>query len=67
MTNLSVHSLCSADGHDVDPVDVVGLVLHTRLDAVCQCLYLGAAQAIVDVNPGDDPCTRRIQKGLESP
>jgi hypothetical protein len=67
MTNLSVHSLCSADRHDVDPVDLFRLVLQTRLDAADQRLDLSTAQAIVDVNPGDDPCTRRIQKGLESP
>ena len=67
MKNLSIHSLCSADSHDVDPADVFRLMLQARLDAADQRLDLSTAQAIVDVNPGDDPCTRRIQKGLESP
>jgi Transposase len=34
--NLSVHTLCSADGHDVDPVDLFLLVSKTRLDAAYQ-------------------------------
>ncbi len=46
--NLSVHSLCSANGHDVDPVVAFRLMLQTRLDAACQCLDLSTAQAIVD-------------------
>ena len=52
---LSVHRLCSADGHDVDPVDLFRPMLQTRLDAAYQRLDLGTAQAIVDVNPGDNP------------
>src|SRR5271155_5877314 len=61
--NLSAHSLCSADGHDVDPVDLFRLMLHTRLDAAYQCLDLGTAQAIVDVNPGDNPYPARTDEG----
>jgi hypothetical protein len=63
MRNLSVFSLHSADGHDVDPVDAFRLVLHPRLDAAYQRLDPGAVQAIVDVNPGDDPYPARTDKG----
>src|SRR5215468_8059791 len=60
---LNVHGLCFADGHDVDPVDVVRLVLHPRLDVAYQRLDLGATQAIVDVNAGDNPYPARADEG----
>ena len=63
IAELSAHSLSSADGHDVDPVDAFRLVLQTRLDATDQCLDLGTAQAIVNVNPGDDPYPARTDEG----
>jgi hypothetical protein len=62
---LSVHSLCSANGHNVDPVDVFRLMLQTRLDAACQCLNLGTAQAVVDVDPGHNPYTAQTDEGEE--
>ena len=65
MRNLSVHSLCSADGHDVDPVDLFGLVLQARLDAAYQRLDLGTAQAIIDVDPGGSPYPARADEGDE--
>ena len=46
--------LC-ADGYDVDPVDIFRLMLHTRLETAYQRLDLGAAEAIVDVDPGTQP------------
>src|SRR5262249_12680073 len=51
MKKLGVHSLGSAYGHDVDPVDVFRRTLHARLDATYQRLDLSTAQAIVDVEP----------------
>ena len=50
LKDLSVQSLCSADGHDVDPVDLFRLMLQTRLDAAYQRLDLGTAQAIVPLS-----------------
>ena len=50
-----MRSLSYANGHDVDPVDLFRPVLEARLDAAYQRLDLGAAQAIADVNPGDNP------------
>ena len=65
MKNLRIHSLCSADGHDVDPVVVLRLVLQARLDAACQGLDLGAAQVIVDVQAGHNPYPARADEGDE--
>ena len=38
-------------------------MLQARLDAAYQCLDLSAAQAIVDVNPGDNPYPARTDEG----
>jgi hypothetical protein len=40
-------------------------MLQARLDAAYQCLDLGAAQAIVDVNPGDNPYLSRADEDGE--
>ncbi|HUK69760.1 MAG TPA: hypothetical protein VLW50_13585 [Streptosporangiaceae bacterium] len=37
-------------------------MLHTRLDAADQCVDLTSAQAIVDINPGDDPYPARAEE-----
>ena len=60
---LRARRLCFANGHDVDSVDVFRLLLHARLDATHQCPDLTTAQAIVDVNPGDNPYSARADEG----
>jgi hypothetical protein len=62
---LRARRLCFANGHDVNSVDVFLLMLHARLDATHQCLDLITAQAIVDVNPGDNPYSARADEGEE--
>ena len=64
MEDLSV-PVCSADGYGVDSVDVLRLMLHARLNAVHQCLDLGAAQVVVDVNPPDVPHSVGADEGEE--
>jgi hypothetical protein len=62
---LRARRLCFANGHDVDSVDVFRLMLHARLDAARQCFDLSAAEAIVDVDPGDNPYLSRAGEGDE--
>src|SRR5262245_13461141 len=61
----ALRGLRSADGHDVDPVDLFRLLLQTCLDAAYQCLDLGTAQAIVDADPRHDPYPARTDKSNE--
>ncbi len=53
----------SADGHDVDPVDVFRLTLHTRLEAAYQRLDLSAAEVIVNVKARGNPHPARTGEG----
>jgi anti-anti-sigma factor len=62
---LRARRRCSADGHDVDSVDLFRLLLHAHLDATHQRLDLSTAQAIFDVNPGDNPYLTRADEGEE--
>jgi len=56
---LCVQSLCSAHGHHIGPVDAFQL-LHARLEAAYQRLDLSRAEAILDVNPGDNAPSQGI-------
>jgi hypothetical protein len=57
--------VCFANGHDVDSVDLLRLVLQAPLDAAHQLRDLSTGQAIFDVNPGHNPHLARAGEGEE--